>query len=302
MESDANDIIKRAPALPPADSQFDNYYDNLVYRATYLYLVSKHFPDRAKKIGPAQILAIADEINDNTQNTISSAYALLALDAYAQTAGTLSHSPITFTVQMPDKKSRPLDTQNIEFAHAEVPADAKSVHIEGDTDFALFYQLTEAGFDLAPPTTEIKKRIEVFREFDNEKREAVTSSPIESKIDVKMSVRAIDSPVSNVAIVDMIPARFEIDISPEGLGSRTSGATAATTWTPDFVDVREDRVVFYGTVGTDAQTFSYRLKPTNRGIFTVPPLYAEGMYDRTVQARSLGGRFTIGDTTASTTP
>jgi uncharacterized protein YfaS (alpha-2-macroglobulin family) len=130
----------------------------------------------------------------------------------------------------------------------------------------------------------------------------VTSSPIESKVDVKMSLRAIDSPISNVAIIDMIPAGFEIDISPEGLGSRASGPTDATTWRPDFVDVREDRVVFYGTVGTNAQTFSYRLKPTNRGTFTVPPLYAEGMYDRSVQARSLGGRFQIGDTSPSTSP
>jgi hypothetical protein len=32
----------------------------------------------------------------------------------------------------------------------------------------------------------------------------------------------------------------------------------------------------------------------------VPPLYAEGMYDRTVQARSLGGKFTIGEPPAST--
>lgn len=302
MEREASEIIGRAPVMPPADSQFDTYYDDLVYRATYLYLTSKHFPERARRIGPDQILAIADAIKDNRQNTISSAYALLALDAYAQAAGARSQSLITLTAEMPDQKSRPLNIQNMQFAHAEVPADAKSVHVEGDTDFALFYQLTEAGFDLAPPATEIKNRIEVFREFDNEKGEPVTSSPIESKVDVKMSVRAVDSPISNVAIVDMIPAGFEIDISPEGLGSRASGATDARTWRPDFIDVREDRVVFYGTVATDAQTFSYRLKPTNRGTFTVPPLYAEGMYDRTVQARSLGGRFQIGETPAATSP
>jgi uncharacterized protein YfaS (alpha-2-macroglobulin family) len=302
MDREASEIIGRAPRMAPADSQFDAYCDDLVYSATYLYLTSKHFPDRAKKIGADQILAIADAIKDNRQNTISSAYALLALDAYAQAAGTLSHSLITFTATMPDKKSRPLDIQNAQFAHAEVPADAKSVHVEGDTDFALFYQLTEAGFDFAPPVTEIKKQIEVFREFDNEKGEPVTSSPVESKVDVKMSLRAIDSPVSNVAIVDMIPGGFEIDISPEGLGSRASGPTDATTWRPDFIDVREDRVVFYGTVGTDAQTFSYRLKPTNRGTFVVPPLYAEGMYNRSVQARSVGGKFVIGDPAGSKSP
>ena len=37
----------------------------------------------------------------------------------------------------------------------------------------------------------------------------------------------------------------------------------------------------------------YRLKPTNRGKFVVPPLYAEGMYNRAVQARSLGGQFVV---------
>ena len=300
MDRDAADIIGRAPAMPPADSQFDTYCDDLVYRATYLYLTSRHFPDRAKRIGPDEILAIADAIKDNRQNTISSAYSLLALDAYAKAAGAPSQSGVTFTARMPDNKSLPLAVPNEQFALAEVPADAISVHVEGDTDFALFYQLTEAGFDLAPPTTEIKNRIELFREYDNEKGEPVTSSPIESKVDVKLSLRAIDSEIANVAIVDLIPGGFEVDISPEGLGSRSSGATDQNIWRPDFIDVREDRVVFYGTVGTGAQTFVYRLKPTNRGTFTVPPLYAEGMYDRTVQARSLGGKFTIGEPPAST--
>ena len=59
--------------------------------------------------------------------------------------------------------------------------------------------------------------------------------------------------------------------------------------------MREDRVILYGTIGTQAQTFVYRLKPTNRGSFVVPPLYAEGMYDRSVQARSMGGQFRIGE-------
>jgi hypothetical protein len=34
----------------------------------------------------------------------------------------------------------------------------------------------------------------------------------------------------------------------------------------------------------------------------VPPLYAEGMYNRTVQARSLGGKFVIGEPAESKSP
>ena len=110
-----------------------------------------------------------------------------------------------------------------------------------------------------------------------------------------VSVRAIDKPVSKVAITDMIPGGFEVDISPEGLGSRNSIGQGIATWRPDYIDVREDRLIFYGSIGPDARTFVYRLKPTNPGRFAVPPLYAEGMYDRSVQARSLGAYFSIED-------
>lgn len=99
-------------------------------------------------------------------------------------------------------------------------------------------------------------------------------------------------------MVDLLPGGFEVDISPEGLGSRASLSKGPDTWQPDYIDVREDRVVFYGTIDTRAQKFVYRLKPTNRGKFAVPPLYAEGMYDRSVQARSLGGQFVVENTQA----
>jgi len=82
---------------------------------------------------------------------------------------------------------------------------------------------------------------------------------------------------------------------PEGIGQRNSLVSGLAVWTPDYIDVREDRLLFFGAIGPEARTFVYRLKPTNRGRFKVAPLYAEGMYDRSVQARSLGGEFTIGD-------
>jgi uncharacterized protein YfaS (alpha-2-macroglobulin family) len=66
-----------------------------------------------------------------------------------------------------------------------------------------------------------------------------------------------------------------------------------STWALEYADVREDRVVLYGTVTRDAQLFVYKIKATNAGSFSVPPTYAEGMYDRGVQARGLGTRITV---------
>ena len=63
--------------------------------------------------------------------------------------------------------------------------------------------------------------------------------------------------------------------------------TDASTWQPDFVDIREDRVVLFGSVGDSAQEFVYRIKATNKGKYTIPPAFAESMYDRAVRARTV---------------
>ena len=66
-----------------------------------------------------------------------------------------------------------------------------------------------------------------------------------------------------------------------------------SSWQPDYVDLREDRVVLYGSIDKDANEFVYRIKATNAGTFVTPPAFGEGMYDRTIKARSLGGAMTV---------
>ncbi|MES2934969.1 MAG: hypothetical protein V4805_15930, partial [Pseudomonadota bacterium] len=63
-----------------------------------------------------------------------------------------------------------------------------------------------------------------------------------------------------------------------------------SNWSIEYADVREDRVVFYGTVTSNLSEITYRIKATNKGKFVVPPAYAEALYERSVQARSLGGQ------------
>jgi uncharacterized protein YfaS (alpha-2-macroglobulin family) len=81
--------------------------------------------------------------------------------------------------------------------------------------------------------------------------------------------------------------------TPATVGALPIGLESST-WHPEYADVREDRVVLYGTVGPEAQEFVYRVKATNRGAFTLPPPYAESMYQRTVKARGLPGQVKVG--------
>jgi uncharacterized protein YfaS (alpha-2-macroglobulin family) len=70
-------------------------------------------------------------------------------------------------------------------------------------------------------------------------------------------------------------------------------ALSESTFSPDFGDVREDRVVLYGSLGPEAVTFEYTIKATNIGQYVVPPLQAEGLYNRAVQARSASGAISV---------
>jgi alpha-2-macroglobulin len=70
-------------------------------------------------------------------------------------------------------------------------------------------------------------------------------------------------------------------------------ALGSTTFTADYGDVREDRVVLYGDVGTDVREFVYSMKATNVGKYTVPPVQAEAMYDRSVVARGVAGTIEV---------
>ncbi|MOA52463.1 hypothetical protein D3C78_1757660 [compost metagenome] len=47
-------------------------------------------------------------------------------------------------------------------------------------------------------------------------------------------------------------------------------------------------MIIYGSASTDVQEFVYQIKATNTGSFIIPPAYGEAMYDREVQAMSVG--------------
>jgi uncharacterized protein YfaS (alpha-2-macroglobulin family) len=93
-------------------------------------------------------------------------------------------------------------------------------------------------------------------------------------------------PITNVAIVDLLPGGFEVIDS-----SARTGVSALPG--VEYVDVREDRAVFFVTAPTNALEIDYQIKSCNRGEFTVPPVFAQSMYDRSVKGRGLGGKITV---------
>ncbi|PYL07231.1 MAG: hypothetical protein DME34_07260, partial [Verrucomicrobia bacterium] len=102
-----------------------------------------------------------------------------------------------------------------------------------------FFQVVEAGFDRQVPNQALINGLEVYREVLGKNNEAATRTKLGEQLHVRIHVRSLERrPITNVAIVDLLPGGFEV------VDSSIHTGTCATRGI-DYVDVREDRAVFF---------------------------------------------------------
>jgi uncharacterized protein YfaS (alpha-2-macroglobulin family) len=289
--------------------RYERYYDPLVRDATTLYLLAKHFPERARALPSEALQNIVRPLQKNQYNTLSSALTILALDAWgSQAAG---EGKLSLSELHKDGSATAIGTLSGNLLRGAFTHDASGLRIDNAADLRSWYAVTQSGFDRAPSTQELKQGLEIVREYTNTDGAAIASVKLGEELEVHLKIRAteVDS-VGNIAIVDLLPGGFEPVLQPPTTPEDNTQAdsdhaapttptwhspigTSGSTWAPEYADVRDDRVVIYGTATRNAQEFVYRIRATNAGSFTVPPVYGESLYDRTVQARSLGGKISV---------
>jgi uncharacterized protein YfaS (alpha-2-macroglobulin family) len=264
---------------------WDRYeYSPFVKYARYISLLSRYFPDRLKTLDPQIVFKIATYIQEQRYNTLSSAFAVQALIDYQKAAaGALSMRDVQITA---DGKALP-GAGDDDLLRRNVPVDAKTLSI-GGTQSPVFYTVTESGFDKTADDKPVADNLNIERAYTKPDgtpldKEVHTGDIVDAAITV--SAQGGKS-IANVAIVDLLPGGFELDLDDNGDGS---------TFRPHYVDKREDRILVFGDVGPSEQTFHYRMRATAQGTFTVPPPYAEAMYDRTTRARGHAGTVTVTD-------
>ena len=287
-----------------------DYYDPLVHDSVLLQLAGRHFPARLKTLKPAVWDNMAGMLRDGWYNSLSSASMLLAVDAYfnavAQNAsGRLSAQSINAQGQA---MALALGSVN-PLTRAPVPEGTQRLKLANDSDFKLFYSWTEQGFERQLADKPLNKGMEIFHEVLDEKGKPVTQIKIGDEVTVRVRVRSLDrSRIDDVALVDMLPGGLEpvLQAASDGDGSGDAESEEASdeplwkrrlgvkgSWDLRYADIREDRVVFYGSVGKELVELTYRARATNAGDFVVPPAYGEAMYDRRVFSRSAGGRLKV---------
>ncbi len=269
--------------------QRDDFCQPLGMNSQYIAVIAREFPTRLRKISADQFQYILKPIGDGDFNTLSSAYAVRALKAYSRAAA-VNPPELTIAELSRNKGETRLTSGTKPLLRSEFSGDASAVRFASSRKLSgpgAFFQVVEAGFDLHPATESLINGLEIYREVVGRNNEAVTNTHLGESLHVRLHVRSLKrEPITNVAIVDLLPGGFEVIDSSARTGASPMNGV-------DYVDVREDRAIFFVTAPTNALEIDYHIRSCNRGHFIVPPVFAQSMYDRNVKGRGIGGKITV---------
>jgi len=282
---------------------YDYYYDPLTRDATVLYLLAKHFPDQARILSPHVMENIARPLEKNEFNTLSAAMTMLALDVYASSNAAAVEKLGIDEVDAKGHLKSIAVIQNKLLQAGVWSGGAAKLRFTDGSPIPAWFVVDQSGYDRDVSTQPIKNGLEIIREYTDTNGNALTQITLGQEIDVHVKIRATAGKgVGDVAIVDLLPGGFDPVMEPPPAPNQPASNDGTTpppaaptirvtgsTWEPTYTDVREDRVVIYGTASLDVQEFIYRIKASSAGKFVVPAAYGESMYDRRIQARAAGG-------------
>ena len=279
--ADATKLIYYFKPKSPAIAVND-FYNNNDATAQYLYLLARHFPDLLAKGGSELVLPLVTAMNSGEINTIFSSYASIALSAYGQAHQVPNDTTFSITETVADDKQKTLVSPDSSYEKVSVDDLAKKINFANPSKQQFFYQLTQTGFDKDLPSKPIKQGLEIYREYRNSQGTVLDKAHLGDEVEVHIQVRALDDRyLSNVAIIDLLPGGFEVvsdSVHQDGV---------------DYADAREDRVVFFAYIDSTAKEIVYRIKATNVGKYTIPPVFANAMYDPSVKARGVAGNLSV---------
>jgi uncharacterized protein YfaS (alpha-2-macroglobulin family) len=291
-DDEANKLLEvclKSRAGSPAKAELREYCRTpMIGDLQVFYIQCRHFPERAKKFGIEALEPIMKPLRDQSFNTLSASYMTLALKAYSDLARSTGVEVSIFGIV--NGNATQLAGPSGGIIRAGFSPATKTLRFErkqkGDGDIGAFYQVVEQGYDSGKPTGPERSGLEIAREITplNKNEPLRPGDPV----DVVLRVRNVSGKdLSNLAVVDLLPAGFEVLA-----GDLKSGAN--TVPGADFAELREDRTLFFLGLATNAEwSVKYRMKAVCAGSFTVPTALAEDMYDRGLHGVSTPGRIDI---------
>ena len=145
----------------------------------------------------------------------------------------------------------------------------------------LYYFWETEGISASGRVKEEDSYLKVRRQFLNRAGQLLGTPTFRQNdlVVVKITIEAGDAAgtVKNVAITDLLPAGLEIENARLGAVRELDWAKDAAT--PDYLDVRDDRINFFTTATGTPKVFYYLARAVSKGTFKLGPVNADAMYN-----------------------
>ncbi len=209
-DRNAENIIEGYKIGEPHRADYGNYFDGLTNDAQLIYILAKHFPQRLKVISGEAIASLAGYIGQSVYNTISSSYSILALDAYALATSGIKVEGFSAGEVIASGDMTPLVLAGGLFPTVDFSDQATAIRFTNESDINAFYTVTQAGYDLAMPVEEIKKGVEILREYTDSSGKPLQQVELGSEALVHVKVRSLGGWIDNLVVADLLPGGFEV--------------------------------------------------------------------------------------------
>jgi len=267
----------RKKSVPVADEPW-RWYDRTpeAEALKIFYVRCRHFPEDAKSFGYEDLAPIMEPLKSENFTTLTASYMTLALKAYSDVAAKTGVEMSLVSLTAGGIES-PLVGPSKGIVRSPFPVGTAAIGFRrkqnGSGDIGAFFQMVEQGYDRGTPPGPETSGLGVFREI----HPVNPNQPVRpgDAIEVSLIVRNLSTRnLSNIAVVDLLPAGFEVVA-----GELKSGAGTVPGTT--FAELREDRSLFYlSLMGNAEWSVKYKMKAVCPGSFAVPSAMAEDMYDR----------------------
>lgn len=223
--------------------------------------------------------------------TQENAFAFLALGKISRTQAQADYTG-RFVVDGQDIAS--FDEENQRFASKDWGGQAVTLDLNGAGRAYYFWRAD--GLPAALDVDEYDNDLVVRRRFLTERGAALTDYNNFRQGDLivaELTIRAPKERLENVAVMDLLPAGFEIE-NPRLQSRAGIDWIEDTGFQPDHLDIRDDRLVLFGDFSEgETVKFYYGLRAVTAGTFKLPPVRAEAMYAPTKASVASSGRVVV---------
>ncbi|MFO7768190.1 MAG: MG2 domain-containing protein, partial [bacterium] len=222
-------------------------------------------------------------------NTQEDAWAFLALGKILRRVGERGFSG---TVTVDGEPAGRLDGGPFALSREDLPGRTVEIHVEGEGTAYWYWRVR--GIPIGQDFREEDNGLRIRRLYlDTAGRSVPADSLRHGELYVaRLQVSSPNREVENVVIADLLPAGLEIE-NPR-LASREVLPDDRQAARPDYMDIRDDRILLYTDLEQgEAKRFYYSVRAVTAGDFLLPPVWAECMYDPGLNSVSGSGSLRV---------